>query len=114
MTNEYRRVTTADTNAVIVFVGQSFLLQAIVAATTAVQLKIYDIGVAPTVGTSTPELVFHCPIGTTAVNFSQPAMPQGYELHTGIGIGIVKGATVADSITTACAAADACVSLVYR
>lgn len=95
--------SAATTNATLVSPGMTrvYQLTASNVGAGAAFLKLYNIGVSPTVGTTVPRLTI--PIaasGTVSVNFGQ----QGHRFPSGFALAITN--LVADSDTTAVAAAQ--------
>jgi hypothetical protein len=74
-------------------------------------VKLYNLDVAPTVGTSTPVVTLLVPGGATGL-VTAASFPQGIAFSTGIALAITG--LVADSDTTAVAADEVVVNLFYK
>lgn len=71
-------------------------------------VKLYDKASAPTVGTDTPKLTLGFPANSAANVYLGP----GIQFDAGVGIAAVQG--VADADTTAPAANDVVVNILYK
>ena len=105
----YHKISAASTNADVVkasagLVTGYFLVNAVNAFR---YVKLYNLAVNPTVGTSTPRCVF----GIPALSSANISLDIPLAFATGIAIAIVTG--IADSDATAVAASDVAVSLYY-
>jgi hypothetical protein len=108
-----RLLSAATTNATLVKstpgqIGGWFLSNTNAAARF---LKLYDLTTTPTVGTSTPKMTILIP-GNTAGGAANVEFTQGIAFATGISLAITGAAT--DSDTTAVAANEVIVNLMYR
>lgn len=106
----YRLFSAATTNGnnIKASAGQLFGGFVYNAAASVKYLKFYNKASAPTIGTDTPVMTIPLP-ATTLINLEQVL---GVEFTTGIGIG-VSGA-LADNDTTAVAANDVVLNLLYK
>jgi hypothetical protein len=107
-----KRLSTADVNSAVVKAtgGKVFGWYITNVNAAARFVKLYDLGVAPTVGTTVPKLTILVPgAATGGVAFAQ--FPAGIAFPAGIGIGITTVATDADA--TATAANEQIVNLFY-
>lgn len=108
----YRLISAATTNATLVKAakGQVYGWHFSTIDATPVYVKIYDLAVAPTVGTSVPKLTIMVP-GNAAGAVSEVSFDQGIEFLNGISFATTTG--VADADTGAVAAAEVVINLLY-
>lgn len=106
----HRLVSAATTNATVVKATPGLLTGYIAGNINAAvrYLKIYDIAVAPTVGTTVPKLTIHLPAsGVTNYPFPHPI-----SFNTGIAIALTTG--LADADTGAVALSEITVHILYK
>jgi hypothetical protein len=103
-------ISAASTNATSVkaTAGQVYNVQAFNTGATAAFLKLYNLAVAPTVGTSVPVNVWMIPAGAGVVI----ELTNGLALATGIAISVQGGIT--DTDTTAVTLSQCVVNLQYK
>jgi hypothetical protein len=108
----YKLLSAATTNAqsVKASAGQLYNIIAISTVATIKYLKFYNKASAPTVGTDTPIMTIPIPGNTAGAGLTIP-FPVGINFSTGIAIAITGAVTDAD--TTAVAANDIILTLVY-
>jgi hypothetical protein len=107
---KYRVIALASTNAASILASQGRVVGwHLYNATAGVKvMKLYNLAVAPTVGTSTPFLTL--PIGAnSAVSFQHPS---GINFSAGIAIAITGA--IADADTTALSAGDVVANVFYQ
>lgn len=109
----YKLVSAASTNATNVKASAGTLAAIVVSNVNAAMryLKLYNLAVAPTVGTSTPVFIVPIPGNTAGAGAAIPLPPQGLNFTTGIAFALTTG--LADSDTGAVAASELSVSLAY-
>lgn len=109
----YRLISAASTNATSVkaSAGQVYSIAAFNTNAAVRYLKLYNLSVAPTVGTSTPVQTYALPGATTGGGFTL-SIPVGMEFTTGIALALTTGA--ADTDTGAVAANEIVISLSFR
>lgn len=109
----YRLVSAASTNATSVKASAGTLAAIVVSNVNAAMryLKLYNLAVAPTVGTSTPVFIVPIPGNTAGAGAAIPLPPQGLNFTTGIAFALTTG--LADADTGAVAASEISVSLAY-
>lgn len=109
----FRLVSAASTNATNVKASAGTLGAIVVTSINAAMryLKLYNLAVAPTVGTSTPVFIVPIPGNTAGSGAAIPLPSQGINFSTGIAFALTTGPTDAD--TGAVAASEICVSLAY-
>lgn len=107
----FRLLSAATTNATLVksTAGQIFTIMASNTYTAARFLKLYNLTVAPTVGTSTPVMTIALPANWAGtLDFSD----YGAVFSTGISLAITGA--YADADTTAVAAGDVLLNITYK
>lgn len=109
----FRLVSAASANATNVKASAGTLGAIVVSNVNAAirYLKLYNLAVAPTVGTSTPVFIVPIPGNTAGAGCVVPLPPQGLAFSTGISFALTTG--VADADTGAVAASEISVSLAY-
>jgi hypothetical protein len=113
----YSRVSTNDTNAVVVATGARRLMSLQIAnynATTHVRFYIYDKATTPTLGTDVPVHRFVVRLTQGSNNFPLP--PQGLDFVNGIAIAIQSSSSASwsDSASANPAANDVVVNMSYK
>lgn len=107
----YKLITAASTNATSIWANPALFMGGYVCniATYAVFLKIYNLAVAPTVGTSVPTIT----IGVAAGQATPIYVPKyGIALSTGFAIAVTK--FLQDSDNTDVVANDLTLNLWYK
>jgi hypothetical protein len=102
----YRRLSTADVNAVLIQTGATrvYHLHATNTTASAKYVKLYNKATAPTVGTDTPVLTFVLPANFSGPILQPPGSETPFTFTLGLGLGITGA--LADADTTAVAAND--------
>jgi len=109
-TLSYRVVSASGTNAHMIksSAGSVLLLSAINSSASVRYLRFYNVATTPVPGTTAVAWTIQLPVGQTTINLDAEAFP----FTNGIGVSIT-GAT-GDSDTTAIAASDVVVTILYQ
>lgn len=108
----FHRVSTADTNAVAIKAGGGTVhwIHATNVNAAVRYLKLYNLAVAPTVGTSVPTITIALQGGTTGTHTDIP-IPLGLDFDVGIAMALTTEAT--DAGSTGVSASETVVNIGY-